>query len=62
MENSLSIGIAVPANVKGGPEKATAIMAAAFAARGHHVSIFVPLFPWHYYFVSLGQPFPTCTR
>jgi len=50
-----SIGIIVPANLRGGPEKASAILAASLAEEGHHVSIFVPLLPWYFYFVTLNK-------
>jgi len=50
-----SVGIVVPANIRGGPEKASAILASSLAEAGYRVVIFVPILPWYYYFVSLDK-------
>ncbi len=55
MPGNLSIGIVLPSNIKGGPQKVTAIAAVDLARSGHRVSIFVPVLPYYYYSVSLGQ-------
>ena len=55
MPKSLSVGIVVPSNVKGGPQKIAAIMASDLARDGHNVTIFAAVLPHYYYFVSLGK-------
>ncbi len=50
-----SVGIVVPANIRAGPEKVSAILAASLAAEGYHVAIFVPILPWYFYFVTLDK-------
>ena len=53
MAKSLRIGIITASNFKGGPQKANAIMAVSLAKRGHQVTIFAPLLPWYYFFVTV---------
>lgn len=55
MADRLNIGIVVPSNFRGGPQKISAIAAADFARNGHEASIFVPVLPYYYYSVSVGR-------
>lgn len=55
MEAKPAIGIVSTSNVRGGVQKATAVAAIGLARKGHQVSIFVPLFPWFYYHVTLRK-------
>ena len=55
MPQVLSVGIVLPANNMGGPQKVSTIAALDLARHGHHVSLFLPVLPYHYYFVSLGR-------
>ena len=55
MSAKLSVGIALPANHKGGPQKLTALAALDLARRGHRVTIFIPFLPYYYYHVALGR-------
>lgn len=55
MANSLSIGIVIPSNYAGGPQKVSAIAAYDLAKAGHQVTIFIPSMPYYYYAVSLRR-------
>jgi hypothetical protein len=55
MPGSLAVGIVSASNQRVGGAKLVATAAADLARQGHSVTIFVPLFPWYYYFVSLGR-------
>ena len=59
MPEPLSVGIVLPSNTIGGPQKLSAIMAADLAQEGHHVTIFASVLPHYYYYVTLGKrPIP----
>jgi len=51
----LNIGIIIPANHQGGISKLSTIAALDLANAGHNISIIVPLMPYHYYYVALGN-------
>jgi len=53
MKKQSNIGISVPSNFVGGPQKLAALAARDFAASGHNVTIFVPVLPYTYYFLKL---------
>lgn len=53
MPDSLSVGIVLPSNNKGGPQKLAALAARDLAQKGHWVTIFVPVLPYSYYMISL---------
>lgn len=55
MSRSFHVGIVVPSNTRGGPQKISAIAAVDFARAGHKASIFIPVLPYYYYSVSLGK-------
>lgn len=53
MPGRLSVGILCQANNKGGAQKLIAISALDLARNGHTVTIFIPVLPYYFYFVSL---------
>ena len=55
VSDHLRIGIVLPANLLGGPQKIAAIAALDLAKNGHEVTIILPLAPYFYYHVSLGR-------
>ena len=55
MPTALSIGIVLPSNVKGGPQKYTAIIANDLARNGHNVTIFISVLSHYYLLVTLGK-------
>lgn len=53
MSDKLSVGIVVTSNTVGGVCKLAAMMANDLAGSGHDVSLYVPVLPFYYYFVTL---------
>ena len=53
MQHKLSIGIVVPSNAVGGVCKLVAMMANDLAGSGHDVSLYLPILPFYYYFVTV---------
>lgn len=53
MPNKLSVGIVLPSNTVGGACKLAAMMANDLAGSGHNVSLYMPVLPYYYYFVTL---------
>ena len=51
----LTIGLIVPANNWGGPQKLAAICANDLLRLGHRVELFIPRLPYFYYFVTLKR-------
>ena len=45
----------MPANNTGGPQKVSAVAALDLARNGYNVTLFLPVLPYYYYFVSLGN-------
>ena len=58
MTRELNLAMIMPSSQGSSVQKMMTIAALDLARNGHRVTIFVPLFPWYYYFVSLRrQPF-----
>lgn len=55
MKHPCSVGIMVPSNMTGGVQKLAAVAARDLADNGHQVSLYVPLLPWRFYFISLSH-------
>ena len=55
MPPTLEVGIVLPSNQRTGMRKHQTITALDLARHGPKVTIFIPLLPWYYYFVSLGR-------
>lgn len=55
MSEPKSVGIVLPANIPGGPQKISAVAAIDLARSGHDVVIFLPILPYYYYRVVLGK-------
>lgn len=55
MHKHITIGIVVPSNNRYGPQKIAAMAAVDLARSGHTVSIFVPVLPYFYYYVTLKR-------
>lgn len=51
----VNIGLVLPSNYRGGPQQLAIMAASDLSQKGHKVRLFVPLFPWWYYFVTLGR-------
>ena len=51
----LSVGIVLTSNNLGGASKLSAMMANDLASGGHKVSIFMPILPFYYYYVTLAR-------
>jgi len=50
----LRVGIALTSNVRGGPQKVSAVAALDLARNGHQVELFIPVMPYHFYLVELN--------
>lgn len=55
MAQKLSIGIILASNGMNGIAKLSAMMADDLAMAGHTATIFVPIMPYYYYFVTVGR-------
>ena len=50
----LRVGIALTSNVRGGPQKVSAVAALDLARNGHQVKFFIPVMPYHFYLAELN--------
>lgn len=50
-----TVGIVLPANTRGGPQKVSAIAALDLAAEGYKVILFLPVLPYYFYFMVLNK-------